>query len=289
MGEALREHHVELFAVAYWGSIALCVALEMLAPRRELRERVGPRWLGNWSMAAISWVIFRGPLAFSSLAVSLWAERSGFGLFHAVAVPAWLAAGLSFVALDGVRYALHRTLHAVPLLWRLHRSHHNDPDVDVSTNIRAHPLSDVVVMPVLMGFVAVLGVPVAVVIFHWLLQLSVAWLSHSNVRLPDRVDAWLRLLIVTPDFHRTHHSVRVAETNSNYGTLLPWWDYLLGTYVAEPRGGHVGMRCGLEEFRGGWHLGPLGILANPFLASDAPRRGEADVPGPEALPVRDLA
>jgi sterol desaturase/sphingolipid hydroxylase (fatty acid hydroxylase superfamily) len=139
--------------------------------------------------------------------------------------------------------------HAVPLLWRLHMVHHADLDIDVTTGLRFHTLEILLSMAIKIAVVILLGVPaVAVVIFEVLLN-ATSMFNHSNVRMPQRLDGILRLLVVTPDMHRVHHSIRVNETNSNFGFNLPWWDRLMGTYRSQPVDGHLGMTIGLSQFR----------------------------------------
>ncbi|MGR3461520.1 MAG: sterol desaturase family protein, partial [Roseovarius sp.] len=139
--------------------------------------------------------------------------------------------------------------HAVPGLWRLHRMHHADLEFDASTGLRFHPVEIVISMAIKLAVVAALGPPaVAVLIFEVLLN-GTALFNHANIDLAPAVDRWLRLIVVTPDMHRVHHSTDPRETNSNYGFNLPWWDRLLGTYVAQPAKGHDGMEIGIEQFR----------------------------------------
>jgi len=139
--------------------------------------------------------------------------------------------------------------HAVPALWRLHRMHHADLEFDVTTGLRFHPVEILLSMGIKLAMVMALGPPaVAVLIFEVLLN-ATAMFNHSNIRLPMLVDRFLRLIVVTPDMHRVHHSVIPEETNSNFGFNLPWWDRLLGTYKAQPKAGHEEMSIGIEQFR----------------------------------------
>jgi sterol desaturase/sphingolipid hydroxylase (fatty acid hydroxylase superfamily) len=181
--------------------------------------------------------------------VALGAEEHGWGLFNNVAVPAWLAVVLAVVALDLIIYLQHVMFHAVPLLWRLHMVHHADLDFDVSTGLRFHTIEILLSMGIKAAAVVLLGAPaLGVLIFEVLLN-ATSMFSHGNVRLPAWLDRVLRLLVVTPDMHRVHHSVDPRETNSNFGFNLPWWDFLLGTYRAQPEAGHEGVTIGLEQFR----------------------------------------
>lgn len=207
------------------------------------------RWTNNLGLVVIDTIVLR--LSFPILAVGLavTAQDLGWGLFNIIEVPGWVAVLVSIVVLDLVIYLQHVMFHAVPALWRLHRMHHADLEFDVTTGLRFHPVEILLSMGIKLAVVMALGPPaVAVLIFEVLLN-ATAMFNHSNVRLPTFVDRILRLIVVTPDMHRVHHSIRPEETNSNFGFNLPWWDRLLGTYKAQPKAGHEDMSIGIEQFR----------------------------------------
>src|SRR5439155_5762739 len=186
-------------------------------------------------------------------------------LLNHLALPAWLAIVLSVVALDFLIYVQHVLFHAVPALWRLHMVHHADLDFDVTTGVRFHTLEIVLSMGIKIAAVVLLGVPaLAVLIFEVCLN-ATSMFSHGNVRLPLWLDRGLRLVVVTPEMHRVHHSAAPRETNSNFGFNLPWWDYLLGTYDAQPAEGHEGMTIGLSQFRDDRVEKLHWMLALPFI------------------------
>jgi len=166
--------------------------------------------------------------------------------------------------LDAIIYFQHRLFHAVPALWRLHRMHHADLDFDVTTALRFHPVEILLSMVIKLAAVVALGAPpVAVLLFEVLLNAS-AMFNHANLRLPRWLDAPLRLVLVTPDMHRVHHSAIRVETDSNYGFSLACWDRLFGTYRAEPAAGHDGMTIGLERFREAEELRLDRMLTQPL-------------------------
>ena len=190
-------------------------------------------------------------LTFSILAVGLAviAEDRSWGLFNTVEVPFWAAVLVSMLLLDIAIYLQHVMFHAIPALWRLHRMHHADLEFDATTGLRFHPIEILISTVFKLAVVAALGPPaVAVLLFEVILN-ATALFNHANISLPPSVDRWLRWIVVTPDMHRVHHSVDPRETNSNYGFNLPWWDRLLGTYVAQPAKGHNVMEIGIEQFR----------------------------------------
>ncbi len=164
-------------------------------------------------------------------------------------LPYALAVIAAVLALDLAIYLQHVVFHAVPVLWRVHRMHHADLDFDVTTGVRFHPIEIVLSMLFKLGVIAALGASaLGVLIFETLLN-ATSMFNHGNLNLAGRTDRWLRWMLVTPDMHRVHHSIVVAETNSNFGFNLPWWDRLFGTYRAQPAAGHLGMTIGIEEFR----------------------------------------
>ena len=181
-----------------------------------------------------------------------------------VALPFWLEVAIAVVVLDLVIYLQHVMVHAVPALWRLHRMHHADLDFDVTTGARFHPFEILLSVALKLGTVMILGpAALAVVIFEVLLN-GTSMFNHGNLRLPAGLDRALRLLVVTPDMHRVHHSDIAAETNSNFGFNFPWWDRLFGTYRAQPELGHEAMTIGLDGFRDPAELHLHNLLLQPF-------------------------
>jgi sterol desaturase/sphingolipid hydroxylase (fatty acid hydroxylase superfamily) len=245
--------------------LLLMILWEWRRPRRALSLPRGRRWPANLGIIVVDSVAVR--LVFPVLAVGmagLAADRD-WGLFNQLDTPFWLAFIASLLLLDLAIYAQHVIFHRVPWLWRLHRMHHTDLDFDVTTALRFHPLEIVLSMLIKLAVVVALGAPaVAVMLFEVILN-ATAMFNHGNVRLPLWLDRRLRWVVVTPDMHRVHHSVRVEETDSNFGFNLPWWDRLFGTYRDQPRAGHTGMTIGLEYFRDRRATALPQLLLQPFL------------------------
>lgn len=238
--------------------------LEAWLPRRRRRLSRKERWPANLGIVVFNALLARLLIPAGAMGVAVWAEAQGFGLFNILPLPGMMEVALAVMLLDLAIYGQHVLFHAVPVLWRLHMVHHADLDIDVSTGLRFHPIEILLSLVIKMGVVALLGAPpVAVLLFEVVLN-GMAMFNHGNVRLPQTVDNVLRLLIVTPDMHRIHHSIIRRETNSNYGFNLSCWDRLFGTYRAQPAHGHDGMTIGLEHMqqvpagRFGW------MLALPF-------------------------
>ncbi|NUM53746.1 MAG: sterol desaturase family protein [Candidatus Hydrogenedentes bacterium] len=231
------------------GVFAIMALWELAGPRRALTVRKGPRWFVNLSLVVIDTLVVR--LLFPIAAVGM-AELSavrGWGALNMVHAPYWLALTASFIALDFIVYVQHVLFHYVPFFWRFHRVHHADVDFDVTTGLRFHPGEIALSMCIKLGAVALLGPPMEAVVAFEVALNATSLFNHSNVRIPLTIDRALRFVVVTPDMHRVHHSVVSAETNSNFGFNLPWWDRLCGTYTAQPRDGHTEMAIGLDQFR----------------------------------------
>lgn len=242
--------------------LAVMAAAERLFPRRTPTAPRGARWWSNLALMVSGAWLTRLLLPAAAVGAAVWSEERRFGLLHHVLWPYPVKAVLGVVALDLVVYFQHRLFHAVPWLWRLHAVHHTDLDLDASSGVRFHPFETFLSMLIKMAAVALLGVHfLAVTLFEILLN-ATALFNHANFALP--FDSVLRLLVVTPDMHRVHHSAQPDERNTNFGFALPWWDRLFGTYRESPRGNHEDLLLGLAEARDPEALGPVELLARPF-------------------------
>jgi sterol desaturase/sphingolipid hydroxylase (fatty acid hydroxylase superfamily) len=249
----------------FLGIFAVVGLWELASPRRVLTVSRGPRWAANLGLVALDTVLLRLLFPFAAVGVAAFCTTNGWGLLNHFQVPFVIAVPLAVIALDFVIWLQHVMVHAVPALWRVHRVHHADPDYDVTTGARFHPIEIVLSMLIKFATIAVLGPPVvAVVIFEVLLN-ATSMFNHGNLRLPPGLDRVLRWFVVTPDMHRVHHSIEDDEANSNFGFNLPWWDRLFGTYRAQPRAGHIGMTIGIRDHRDPREVARLpGMLLLPF-------------------------
>jgi sterol desaturase/sphingolipid hydroxylase (fatty acid hydroxylase superfamily) len=243
---------------------ALVAAWEALAPRRIPVIGRRTRWPNNLGVAALNTVLVRVLAPLAPTALALLGQERGWGLFNQLALPGWVGFAASIVALDLAIYFQHVLFHAVPALWRLHRMHHADLEFDVTTGLRFHPLEIALSMAIKLAAVAVLGAPAAAVVVFEALLNGTSLFNHGNVRLPARVDRVLRYVVVTPEMHRVHHSIVRAETDSNFGFNLPWWDRMFGTYRAQPAAGHERMTIGIDRFRHPADLRLDRMLLQPF-------------------------
>jgi sterol desaturase/sphingolipid hydroxylase (fatty acid hydroxylase superfamily) len=239
---------------------------EILAPRRALSVGRRLRWPNNIGIVIIDTLAVRLLVPTAVVGAALFAAGQGLGLFNLLGLRLSAAAVLGFLTLDLAIYTQHVAFHKLPLLWRLHRMHHADLDIDVTTGVRFHPIEILISLAIKIAVVLALGIPpIGVLAFEVVLN-ATSMFNHSNVAMPRWLDRLLRLLLVTPDMHRVHHSVLRQETDSNYGFNLPWWDWLFGTYRREPQAGHQGMTIGLPIFRDPKELRLDRLLTQPFRA-----------------------
>lgn len=262
--EALVDHEPTIRLAVFFGILIGMAAWELAAPQRRVEIPRLIRWSNNLGLVALDAVLVRFLFPVVAVGLAVIAQENGWGLLNQLSIPTWIVTILAVLALDFAIYLQHVLFHAVPALWRLHRVHHADLEFDVTTGVRFHPFEIVISMAIKLLLILALGPSaIAVLIFEILLN-GTSLFNHSNVRLPSRLDAVLRLFIVTPDMHRVHHSILPSETNSNFGFNLPWWDWILGTYLAQPSAGHTGMTIGIEQFRTRRDLWLDRLMIQPF-------------------------
>ena len=262
----IRSNEVPIRLGFFFGIFAIMALWELAAPRRPLTQSKAVRWTNNVGLVFFNSILARLVFPTAAVGMALFAREQGWGLLNYFQVPYALAVVAAVIALDFFIWLQHVMVHAVPVLWRLHRVHHADLDYDVTTGARFHPLEILLSMLIKFAVIAVMGPPVLAVILFEIILNATSMFNHSNVRMPAGIDRVLRLFVVTPDMHRVHHSVEDGETNSNFGFNLPWWDRLFGTYRDQPRGGHEAMTIGIRTFREGkWCSWITGMLAMPFV------------------------
>ncbi len=243
------EHDLLWRLGVFAGLFALFATLEALAPRRARSQPRSARWFTNLSIVILDTLALRAlAIALPLLAVgaAVDAGRMGWGLFNALDWPLWVEVVMAILILDLAIWAQHLVTHKVPILWRFHRVHHADRDFDVTTALRFHPVEILASMMLKIGLVYLLGpAALAVLLFEIILN-GTAMFNHSNLRLPLWLDRVVRLVLVTPDMHRVHHSIHRHEHDSNYGFALSVWDRMFRTYRPMPEAGHDKMTVGLE-------------------------------------------
>ncbi len=247
--EYILENEIAIRLSFVFSVFAIMAIWEVLAPRRVATVSKTLRWVNNLGLFFLNSLVLRFLFPAAAVGVAAFAELHGWGLLNYLKIPSVIAIIITIIAMDFIIYLQHVMVHAMPLLWRLHRVHHADLDYDVTTGARFHPLEIILSMFIKFATIIVLGAPiVAVVIFEIVLN-ALAMFNHGNVGIPEPLDRILRWFIVTPDMHRVHHSVEDDETNSNFGFNLTCWDRLFGTYKEQPRGGQAGFTIGIHKFR----------------------------------------
>lgn len=233
----------------FLGLLLVIILWEIVVPRRQLSYTRQRRWLTNISLSILNTLLVRFSLGATAFITATAAFEHGWGLLNIVLLPSYLSVIITIVLLDLAIYGQHVASHHWSWLWRLHKVHHTDLDFDVSTAVRFHPAEIILSMVYKVVCIALLGAdPIAVIAFEIILSSS-ALFNHSNISIPQKVDAVIRLFIVTPDMHRVHHSIIRSETDSNYGSSLSVWDRLFSCYTAQPKAGHINMIIGLAEYQ----------------------------------------
>ncbi len=264
--EFITENEKTIRLSFFIGTLAIMALWEIIAPKRALTVSKALRWSNNLGLVFFNSFIVRLLFPAAAVGIAVFASEHGWGLLNYYSIPFALSVVISIIAMDFIIYLQHVMVHAVPVLWRLHRVHHADLDYDVTTGARFHTFEIILSMLIKFATIVVLGPPVVAVIIFEVALNAMAMFNHGNVGLPKSLDKILRWFIVTPDMHRVHHSIEDDETNSNFGFNLTWWDRLFGTYRDQPRGGHQGMKIGIHKFtdvkQTNWITG---MLAMPFI------------------------
>lgn len=247
--------------------LTVAIAAEMLSPRRELSMPLGWRWGNNFSLAAVTWALSHLASVAVFFTAAEWAVNNGIGLFADRPYWLWLPLATLFLVSQFFSYVTHVIFHRYPILWRLHEIHHSDTDIDVSTSYRHHPLEPLVLMPIITPLILLLGVSGQTALTYQSIGIALTVFAHSNLRIPEPIERWLSKIVVTPDFHRLHHASERKFTDSNYGGLVPWFDYLFGTASHRPFNEQETMELGLEYHRAPEDSRLDRLLLTPFEAA----------------------
>ena len=258
----LLAHEAAIRFGIFTGVLGLVAAAESFFPARERHFARLARWPANLLLSAAGSVMLRLLFPLLAVGVAIWAEAHNIGFFYWIGLPGWAGFTASLILLDGLVYAQHVLMHRMALLWRFHRVHHSDRDVDTTTALRFHPGEIALSMGLKMLAVIALGAPPeAVVIFEIVLN-GTAMFNHANLFLAPAIEHILRLFIVTPGMHRIHHSLKREEMDSNYGFNLSLWDQLFSTY--RPAASRSDFTLGLASYQSTEPNGPIFVLLLPF-------------------------
>ncbi|MBT3707763.1 MAG: sterol desaturase family protein [Proteobacteria bacterium] len=265
ISELITAHETAVRMGSFFGVLILMAVWEVLAPRRASTVSKIVRWGNNLGLVVFNSVLLRLVFPTAAVGVTIFASEHSWGLLNYVQLPSVAAVAISIVVMDFVIYVQHILMHTIPALWRLHRVHHADLDYDFTTGVRFHPLEIIVSMLIKFSAILILGPPVIAVLMFEVILNAMSMFNHGNVKLPAFLDRNLRLLIVTPDMHRIHHSVEEDESNQNFGFNLSLWDRFFGTYRKQPRAGHEEMVVGIQNYRGLRDVTSIqGLLLLPF-------------------------
>ena len=248
LNNLIIEHEIIIRLGFFFSMFSIMALWEIISPRRQLLIPKLLRWANNLALVFLNTILLRLLFPAAAAGMAIFVNTQGWGLFNYYDVSFPVAVIACVIIMDAMIYLQHVMVHAIPVLWRLHRVHHADPDFDVTTGARFHPIEIILSMLIKFAVIILLGPPVLAVIIFEILLNATAMFNHSNVHLNTTFDKYLRLFVVTPDMHRVHHSVEADETNSNFGFSLPWWDRLFGTYRDQPRAGHKNMAIGIHDF-----------------------------------------
>lgn len=231
----------------FLGLLASLAVLEAMFPKRRRNQDRRLRWVTNLGLSVTGslTVILMGPLV--AIIAAVYAAERGWGLLNVIDLPIWAEFIIAFLCLDLAIYTQHVLTHRILILWQLHKVHHADRDIDVTTGVRFHPIEIGLSMLYKCAVVILVGPAVILVMAFEIILNGCALFNHSNLRLPRTADAVLRFFIVTPDMHRVHHSADVSETHRNFGFSLSIWDHLFRTYKPQPKLGHDQMIIGLPD------------------------------------------
>ena len=258
------------------GLLVLLALAEFFAPLAKRQTSRPIQWITNIAIVVIDTLALRFLFPLLAVGVAAFANQNGIGLFNLIPLNSWVVFILSLLLLDLLIYGQHVIMHKVPILWRLHRMHHSELGLDVTSAVRFHPIEIILSMLIKMAFVLIMGIPAAAVIIFEILLNGLALFNHSNIKLPKKLDRLLRSVIVTPEVHWIHHSEKTYETNSNYGFNLIIWDKIFKTYVDKPTFDYPEMRQGLPEFGYEKSLSIKELIISPFKSY--PRKQEHNNP-----------
>lgn len=248
----------------FFGSLIILSLWEFLSPRIRRNHPRKSRWPHNYFLSLLNIIMLRIVFPILPVGIALLADKNGWGLLNFLAIPEFPAVILGVIVLDFVIYLQHAMFHSIPVFWRIHMMHHTDLDLDLSSGLRFHPIEHILSMIIKISAVVLIGAPAFSVIIFEIALNAVSMFNHSNVYIPTKLDRLIRMIIVAPDMHRTHHSVKIRETNSNFGFNLSWWDRLLGTYKEKPDSGHENIKIGHAMHRESDVLTLWNMLLLPF-------------------------
>lgn len=280
-------HLIPLESVTYWSLFAItflgAAIWESVRPWSRLSTPAERRWGNHGIILVACTVISVTLLRISPVVAAVLVAGNKFGVLNKAWAPFVVRCGIAILVLDFVKYAMHRAYHAVPWLWRVHQVHHSDPEFDVSTGLRVHPIEVILNQGSYLAAIAVLAPPPVAVLIAELLSCAESFIGHANASLPRWAEHPVRSVFITPTMHRVHHSEVAQEQFKNLGDIFPWWDRLLGTYLDAPAAGDDRIVTGLQGFQQESSLGVMFMLTQPFRKQPAAVAPEQEAALPTVL------
>ena len=260
----LTAHEQNIRLGVFLSLLIIFAMLEFIIPLAKRRAARLSQWSVNLFITIINTVAMRAILPIFAVGAANYAENENIGLFNLIDIGFLPTLIFSLLSLDLLIYGQHVMMHRIPLFWRLHRMHHTELGLDVTSAVRFHPIEIIISMLIKMAFVILMGIPaVAVILFEIILN-GLALFNHSNIKIPNSIERLMRKIFITPEVHWIHHSEIVNETNSNFGFNLVIWDKIFGTYLDKPTLSYTELRQGLSEFGFEKPLSLFELILSPF-------------------------
>ncbi len=262
----MMSNGAELQVPLFFGFLILFIAVERIVPMRKPEFSQSTRWWTNAGLSTLA-ILLIPLMPVSFITVAAWAKNNDLGLLNYFDqfLPVSAIIFLTLFLRGFVSFFTHFLNHKIPFLWRIHRVHHFDTELDISSTVRFHPLEMPVGMIIGLPMIVLFGLSPWVLLLYELFDVTITLFSHSNIRLPSSLNKILRYVIVTPDLHKVHHSAFMQETNSNYSAVFPVWDILCGTFKTKTRAPLTTMKLGLDEVREPQASNFWWLLRSPFL------------------------
>jgi len=245
-------------------TFAVFAVFESIYPHRSAYTKKSQRWTANLGLFFVDLLLVGIPLGAAAFGLILFAQSQTWGLMNLYALPFWLKAVIGFICLDGLLYFQHRLSHKTPLLWRLHRVHHADTEMDVTTANRVHPLESVWLTFLRVSLCVLLGIPLIVLVIYQIVLNIVSIFNHANIRFPARIEQAINKLLVTPAMHETHHSAHSQDLDTNFAFVFSFWDRCFGTYKSQSIKQNGEVVLGIDQFRDEKNLSVVRLLTMPF-------------------------
>ena len=250
---------------AFIGTLVILIILQKAKPRRQWEFSFWKRSFSNMAIVILNNILIFLVLPLVPIKMAFMAQQKGIGLLNKINIFIGIKVLIEVLLLDLLVYWQHRIFHKVGILWKLHKMHHVDLELDSTTGVRFHTIEILISTLLKVGLIALIGAcPISVVIFEILLN-SASLFNHANIYISLKLDKILRKVLITPDMHRVHHSVYKNERNSNFGFSVPWWDFIFKSYKDQPRDGHENMKLGIEDMPKEKFTYFPGMLLVPFL------------------------